>query len=202
MTKATKSVAKATPSQFLASIAAMTPEALRKVLTDRKLTQDTPERELYLAKYILQEENAGLKGLKAVVAAKRKMDELFKTLPHLETVITAPVVENSLSMAIANLSGEAVKGEPVKVAKPTKAAKPVTAPKAAKPVVAPAPKAAKKAAKVSYDVQDGTVLFRPDRNKWVAFTNGQKQECARPTAEACVKWMAAKYPTLVPVIIK
>ena len=39
---------------------------------------------------------------------------------------------------------------------------------------------------------DGTVFFREDRQKWVAMWNG-KQEAARPTAEACLKFLKKKY---------
>lgn len=39
---------------------------------------------------------------------------------------------------------------------------------------------------------DGTVFFREDRQKWIAMMNG-KQEAARPTADACLKFLAKKY---------
>lgn len=39
---------------------------------------------------------------------------------------------------------------------------------------------------------DGTVFYRADRNKWVAMWN-QKQEAARPTAEACLAFLKKKY---------
>ena len=39
---------------------------------------------------------------------------------------------------------------------------------------------------------DGTIFFREDRQKWVAMWGG-KQEAARPTSEACVKFLKKKY---------
>ena len=39
---------------------------------------------------------------------------------------------------------------------------------------------------------DGTVWYREDRQKWIAMMNG-KQEAARPTAEACLKFLKKKY---------
>jgi hypothetical protein len=39
---------------------------------------------------------------------------------------------------------------------------------------------------------DGTVWFRADRQKWIAQWNS-KQEAARPTAEACLKFLKKKY---------
>jgi len=52
-----------------------------------------------------------------------------------------------------------------------------------------APKAAKQS-KVTHP--DGTVWFRADRQKWIAMMGG-KQEAARPTAEACLKFLKKKY---------
>jgi hypothetical protein len=49
-----------------------------------------------------------------------------------------------------------------------------------------APKASKS------DHADGTVWFRADRQKWIAQWNG-KQEAARPTKEACLKFLKKKY---------
>jgi hypothetical protein len=48
---------------------------------------------------------------------------------------------------------------------------------------------------------DGTVWFREDRQKWVAQWNG-KQEAARPTAEACLKFLTKKYGVTGTVIPK
>jgi hypothetical protein len=48
---------------------------------------------------------------------------------------------------------------------------------------------------------DGTVWFREDRQKWVAMWNG-KQEAARPTAEACLKFLTKKYGVTGTVIPK
>lgn len=39
---------------------------------------------------------------------------------------------------------------------------------------------------------DGTIFYREDRQKWVAMMNG-KQEAARPTIEACIKFLKKKY---------
>ena len=48
---------------------------------------------------------------------------------------------------------------------------------------------------------DGTVWFREDRQKWVAQWNG-KQEAARPTVEACLKFLTKKYGVTGTVIPK
>jgi hypothetical protein len=48
---------------------------------------------------------------------------------------------------------------------------------------------------------DGTVFYREDRQKWVAMYNG-KQEAARPTAEACLKFLKKKYDVVGTVIEK
>jgi hypothetical protein len=48
---------------------------------------------------------------------------------------------------------------------------------------------------------DGTVWFRADRQKWVAMWNG-KQEAARPTADACLKFLTKKYGVTGTVIPK
>jgi hypothetical protein len=45
------------------------------------------------------------------------------------------------------------------------------------------------------------VWFRADRQKWVAMWNG-KQEAARPTADACLKFLAKKYGVTGTVIPK
>lgn len=60
-----------------------------------------------------------------------------------------------------------------------------------------APKAPK-TAKVTHP--DGTVFYRADREKWVVVVDG-KQPAARPTKEAVVKWLAAKFPDIKPTII-
>ena len=39
---------------------------------------------------------------------------------------------------------------------------------------------------------DGTVWFREERQKWIAMMKG-KQEAARPTADACIKFLKKKY---------
>ncbi|MFZ9240695.1 MAG: hypothetical protein ACO22R_06110 [Chitinophagaceae bacterium] len=54
-----------------------------------------------------------------------------------------------------------------------------------------APKAPKQTRTVN-QFPDGTVWFRADRQKWIAQWNG-KQEAARPTAEACLKFLKKKY---------
>ncbi len=67
------------------------------------------------------------------------------------------------------------------VEKPIKALKKVAA--------APAPKTKNKS---TTDHPDGTVWYREDRQKWIAMWNG-RQEAARPTAEACIKFLKKKY---------
>ena len=92
-----------------------------------------------------------------------------------------------------------------------KASKPVVAvtedaPKAAKPAkqrMAKSPAAPKikapKQPKQTYE--DGTVFYRADRGKWVAVWAG-KQEAARPTVEACLKFLQKKYNAVGVVIPK
>lgn len=68
---------------------------------------------------------------------------------------------------------------------------------AAVPTTPAAPKAPKvKRTRVSTKAAavypDGTVWYREDRQKWIAMMNG-KQEAARPTAEACIKFLKKKY---------
>ena len=72
------------------------------------------------------------------------------------------------------------------------------------PAVAKAPAAPKvKAPRVKSAAvhPDGTVFYREDRQKWVAMYNG-KQEAARPTAEACLKFLKKKYDVVGNVIEK
>jgi hypothetical protein len=62
--------------------------------------------------------------------------------------------------------------------------------------VAPTPVTKVKTPRVSTKASavhpDGTVWYREDRQKWIAMMNG-KQEAARPTAEACLKFLKKKY---------
>jgi len=62
--------------------------------------------------------------------------------------------------------------------------------------VAPTPVTKVKTPRVSTKASavhpDGTVWFREDRQKRIAMMNG-KQEAARPTAEACLKFLKKKY---------
>jgi hypothetical protein len=73
----------------------------------------------------------------------------------------------------------------VKVAK-VKPAKKVAKQRTVSVVATKATKASKS------DHADGTVWYRADRQKWIAQWNG-KQEAARPTAEACLKFLKKKY---------
>lgn len=95
----------------------------------------------------------------------------------------------------ANLNVVVTDDEPVTPAKPAKA-KP--AKKMAKMRTVPAA-VSKNTTKVIHP--DGTVFFREDRQKWVAMANG-KQEAARPTAEACLKFLSKKYGITGTVIPK
>lgn len=90
-----------------------------------------------------------------------------------------------------------VTDEPVVVEKPAKV-KPATKKLARARTVMPAV-VSKSNAKVIHP--DGTVFFREDRQKWIAMANG-KQEAARPTAEACLKFLAKKYGITGTVIAK
>lgn len=58
--------------------------------------------------------------------------------------------------------------------------------------VAPKVKKTRVSTKAAAVHPDGTVWYREDRQKWIAMMNG-KQEAARPTAEACLKFLKKKY---------
>jgi len=75
---------------------------------------------------------------------------------------------------------------------PTPAPLTVKAAKVARPKVVKAAKVASsvKVAKSKYP--DGTIVFRADRNKFMAWFGG-KAEAARPTAEAAQAFLAKKY---------
>jgi hypothetical protein len=76
------------------------------------------------------------------------------------------------------------------------------APAVTKAPVAPKVKAPKAPRAKSTAVHpDGTVFYREDRQKWVAMYAG-KQEAARPTAEACLKFLKKKYDIVGVVIEK
>jgi len=76
----------------------------------------------------------------------------------------------------------------------------VKASKATKSVVTKAPKVAKTTStKQTY--ADGTVFYRADRQKWVAVW-ANKQEAARPTKEACIKFLEKKYNLKNPIVIE
>ena len=61
--------------------------------------------------------------------------------------------------------------------------------------VSKAPKASKPT------MANGTVFYRADRAKWVAVWDG-KQEAARPTKEACIKFLEKKYSFKDVIIIE
>jgi hypothetical protein len=46
--------------------------------------------------------------------------------------------------------------------------------------------------KTTTDHPNGSIWYREDRKKWIAMWNG-RQEAARPTAEACLKFLKKKY---------
>jgi hypothetical protein len=48
---------------------------------------------------------------------------------------------------------------------------------------------------------NGTIFYRADRQKWVAVWDG-KQEAARPTKEACIKFLDKKYSFKDVIIIE
>ena len=94
-----------------------------------------------------------------------------------------------------NKKVEEVEQKPAK----RKMAKMRTVPAATKAPAAPKVKAPRvKSAAVH---PDGTVFYREDRQKWVAMWNG-KQEAARPTADACLKFLKKKYDVVGNVIEK
>jgi hypothetical protein len=95
-----------------------------------------------------------------------------------KVAVPKPVAEVQLVAAPVEVAPATVK--PAKVAK---APKPV---KVAKPKVAKAPKAGK----VTY--ADGTIVFRADRQKYMAWYGGFA-EAARPTIEAAKAFLSKKY---------
>lgn len=70
--------------------------------------------------------------------------------------------------------------------KPAVTAKPAKAVKVAKPKVAKAPRAGKAVH------PDGSIVYRADRNKYMAWYGG-KSEAARPTIEAAKAFLTKKY---------
>ena len=70
--------------------------------------------------------------------------------------------------------------------KPTKAVKVAKPAKVAKPKVAKAPRAGKTVH------PDGTIVYRADRNKYMAWYGG-KSEAARPTVDAAKSFLTKKY---------
>ena len=82
--------------------------------------------------------------------------------------------------------------ETVKVAKPAKA------PKAPKAVKVAKPKVAKASTKEIH--ADGTIVFRADRQKYMAWFGG-KSEAARPTIEAAKAFLTKKYGVTEFVVI-
>ena len=130
----------------------------------------------YLAKYIMQTESKGFSGKQLYQIADDAVNRLFSMMPHLATKYNQKEIIMTATKAV-KATKPATKAKPKATSKVTKI-KAIVA-KVAKPKLA-----------------DGLVFYRADRNKWVAITNGGKQECARPTAEACVAWMFKKYPTL------
>jgi len=103
-----------------------------------------------------------------------------------------PETQVQLVTEVIDQFGTVAKIPAVAVAKPVKPAKAPKAPKAVK-VAKP------KASKVSYP--DGTIVFRADRNKYMAWFGG-KAEAARPTVEAAQAFLTKKYNVSVFNIIK
>lgn len=93
-----------------------------------------------------------------------------------------PVVE----VALVNDVHVTNTNNPVDFPKPAKPAKPAKAVKVAKPKVAKAPRAGKAVH------PDGSIVYRADRNKYMAWYGG-KSEAARPTIEAAKAFLTKKY---------
>ena len=53
---------------------------------------------------------------------------------------------------------------------------------------------------VTKNIPNGTIYYRPDRDKWIAMMNGV-QEAARATPEACAKFLLTKYKIDKPLIL-
>lgn len=104
-----------------------------------------------------------------------------------------PVAEvalvNTTAVEVVDQFGTVAKIPATKPAKPAKVAKAPKAVKVAKP----------KADKTVY--ADGTIVFRADRNKYMAWFGG-KAEAARPTVEAAQAFLTKKYNVTVFNIIK
>jgi hypothetical protein len=150
---------------LLAKLGKMTEADCLAKLTEYKVTPfKTKEETEYFAKYLVQGEvTQKLEGLANVVYARSGVDELFRIQPHLASKYSD--------------QSQIVTGSPV--------AKTV---KAKTPKVSKAPQV--KVAKTVYP--DGTVVFREDRQKFMAWFNG-KAEAARPTQEAALAYLAKKY---------
>ena len=73
--------------------------------------------------------------------------------------------------------------------KPVVMAEQVTTRKKEKPVKVKSPK---KTRRVRVSFPDGTIIYREDRQKWIAWYAG-RQEAARPTIEGCQKFLMKKY---------
>lgn len=95
-------------------------------------------------------------------------------------------VKAPVEVSLANQPVDSI--NPVTPVAPVNPVKPVKT-KATKTVKVAKPKAAK-SAKVVHP--DGTIIFRADRNKYMAWFGG-KAEAARPTIEACKAFLTKKY---------
>ena len=139
---------------------------------------DSTRKQELLADYIVQGLHRGIKGKELVCYANNMSSGVISMMPYFGKPDGGAKVVNTA---------------PVSVAKPTKMAETVVS-----RAVETARTKKEKSAKVKY--ADGTVFFRTDRQKWVVVIDN-KQPAARPTKDGVIKWLAKKYPEIVPVVI-
>lgn len=155
-------------NEFIAELNAMTMADHLAIFEKYKLTPFENENETaYFSKYLVQGERKGLAATANVVQARVAVSKLMKDFPHL-------LGDNIMVTAVK--ADKAVKVAKVK--------------KVADTVVKAAKVKAQVVAKVTH--ADGTVWFNKDRNKYIVQVG--KDRAARPTAAACIAWVAKKYP--------
>lgn len=148
---------------------------------------DSTRKQELLADYIVQGLHRGITGKKLVGYANNMSSGVISMMPYFGKPDGAPKVVNTA---------------PVSVAKPTKMAETVVsrAVETARTKKAKSLPVAKKTKSDKVKYADGTVFFRTDRQKWVVVIDN-KQPAARPTKDGVIKWLAKKYPEIVPVVI-
>jgi patatin-like phospholipase/acyl hydrolase len=155
-------------NDFIADLNAMTMADHLAIFEKYKLTAFENEKETeYFSKYLVQGERKGLNATANVVQARLAVSKLMNDFPHL-------LGDNIMVTAIKA-------DKATKVAKVKKAAGIVAKVAKVKPQVVAKVKQA-----------DGLVWFNKDRNKFIIQVGNDR--AARPTAAACLAWVAKKYP--------